>query len=59
MAVDVCLASRDINICLIPEFIFDLDGNKGLLNYIKKFLKINHYCIIAVTEGAFVSLRET
>jgi len=52
IAMEATLASRDVNICLIPEAKFNLHGEKGLLNFIFKRLKIKHHCVIVVAEGA-------
>ena len=45
-------ASRDVNICLIPEAKFNLYGDKGVLSFIFKRLKLKGHCIIVVAEGA-------
>jgi 6-phosphofructokinase 1 len=34
LAMEASFASRSVNICLIPEFSFDLYGKRGLINYI-------------------------
>lgn len=46
------LAARDVNICLIPEFPFELGGPRGLLQYLKKRLEAKRRCVIVVAEGA-------
>ena len=33
IAMEAANASRDANICLIPEFKFELYGDRGLLEY--------------------------
>ena len=45
-----CLASRDTNICLVPEFSFELKGHNGLLNYLnRRFTELNkNYSLIVV-----------
>lgn len=52
------LASRDVNICLVPEFGFELHGDKGLLEYIFQRLKMRKFCLIVVAEGAGDSLLD-
>jgi 6-phosphofructokinase 1 len=52
IALQASLASRDVNICLIPESHFNLYGENGLLNYIFERLKIKKHCVIVVAEGA-------
>jgi 6-phosphofructokinase 1 len=52
IAAHTALASSDINICLVPEMDFNLDGPNGLLNSIERRLNQKHHCVIAVAEGA-------
>eukprot|EP00826_Nyctotherus_ovalis_P015146 TRINITY_DN14280_c0_g1_i10.p1 TRINITY_DN14280_c0_g1~~TRINITY_DN14280_c0_g1_i10.p1 ORF type:complete len:430 (+),score=121.74 TRINITY_DN14280_c0_g1_i10:197-1486(+) len=52
IAMHAALASRDVNICIIPESPFDVYGPKGLLEYIVKRLKQRHHCVIVIAEGA-------
>jgi 6-phosphofructokinase len=56
IALYSALANRDVNICLVPEFQFDLEGPRGLLEYIVKRLKAKRHCVIVVAEGAGNSL---
>jgi 6-phosphofructokinase 1 len=46
------LASGDVDVCLIPEIDFDLDGPQGLLIHIEHLLRQKKYCVIVVAEGA-------
>ena len=34
IAMEASNGSRDVNVCLIPEFKFKLYGNNGVLEYI-------------------------
>lgn len=52
IAMYAALANRDVNICLVPEFGFDLGGPRGLLRYIVRRLKAKRHCVIVVAEGA-------
>jgi 6-phosphofructokinase 1 len=52
IAMEASLASRDVNICLVPEFKFELNGPKGLLQYIAERLRKKRHCVIVVAEGA-------
>lgn len=52
IALQSTQASRDVNICLIPEAKFNLYGENGLLGFIFKRLKIKGHCVIVVAEGA-------
>eukprot|EP01022_Parablepharisma_sp_SALTPOND_P032066 TRINITY_DN826_c0_g2_i1.p2 TRINITY_DN826_c0_g2~~TRINITY_DN826_c0_g2_i1.p2 ORF type:complete len:531 (-),score=66.17 TRINITY_DN826_c0_g2_i1:6503-8095(-) len=59
IAMHASLASRDVNICLVPEFKFDLDGEHGLLNYIfEERLKKKGHCVIVVAEGAALGVND-
>ncbi|KAJ0555889.1 putative 6-phosphofructokinase [Helianthus annuus] len=52
IAMYATLASRDVDLCLIPESPFFLDGEGGLLEYVEKRLKENGHMVIVVAEGA-------
>ena len=52
IAMMASLASRDVNICLVPEFPFELYGPRGLLDFIYRRLKHKKHCVIVVAEGA-------
>jgi len=52
IAMEACNASRDVNICLVPEFKFQIYGDEGLLEYVYQFLLKNRSCVIVVAEGA-------
>ena len=52
IALYASLANRDVNICLVPEFPFELGGPRGLLEYIVKRLKHKRHCVMVVAEGA-------
>ena len=52
IAAQATLASTDINICLVPEIDFDLDGKNGLYETIIRRLNYKGHCVIAVAEGA-------
>lgn len=46
------MASRDVNVCIIPEEKFELYGEKGLLSYIIRRVKEKGHCVIVIAEGA-------
>ncbi|MBI9104556.1 MAG: ATP-dependent 6-phosphofructokinase [Spirochaetales bacterium] len=52
IAAHTALAMSAVNICLIPEISFDLEGPKGLFSYIEKRLKQKKSVVIVVAEGA-------
>ena len=46
------LASREVNLALVPELPFDLEGEKGILEYIRWRLRRRSHCVVVVAEGA-------
>jgi len=58
IALMATIASRDINICLIPEAKFNLYGENGLIDYIFKRLKMRGHCVIIVAEGAGSAIND-
>ena len=58
IALQASLASRDVNICLIPESEFNLYGDYGLLEFLRKRLELKGHCVIVVAEGAASALKD-
>lgn len=56
--MDSVRAARNANICLVPEFPYDLYGEAGLLKFIGDRIKLKGYCIIVYSEGASYSVRD-
>lgn len=52
IAAYTALAINDVNFVLIPEIDFDMDGELGLLNVVRKRLEKRHHAVILVAEGA-------
>ncbi|CAK9233835.1 unnamed protein product [Sphagnum troendelagicum] len=52
IAMHATLASRDVDLCLIPEVPFYLDGPGGLKEFAKQRLRENGHMVIVVAEGA-------
>ncbi|MFH1538965.1 MAG: ATP-dependent 6-phosphofructokinase [bacterium] len=52
IAANAAIAVGDVNIVLIPEVPFELDGERGLLAYLKKRLETRKHAVILVAEGA-------
>lgn len=52
ISVASCLASRDVNICLIPEVHFQLKGEDGVFEAIIERAKVKGHCVIVIAEGA-------
>ena len=58
IAMHASLANRDVNVCLIPEFPFDVYGPKGVFEYVMSRLRERHHCVIVVSEGAATGMRD-
>ncbi len=52
IAAHATLASADVNMCLVPEVPFTLDGPDGLMAALERRLAAKHHVLIAVAEGA-------
>jgi len=52
IAANAALAFQEVDFVLVPESDFDLYGEKGFLNTLKKHLEKKHYAIVVVAEGA-------
>ena len=52
IAAGAALAQSDVNIVLIPEVTFDLEGENGFLRVLEKRLQVSSHCVILVAEGA-------
>ena len=46
------LASCDVDACLIPEVPFHLDGDPGLLTYLRHRLAVKGHAVVVLAEGA-------
>lgn len=58
IALEASKASRDVNICLIPESPFFLYGEKGLLKFIFNRLAVKNHCLIVVAEGSASAVQD-
>lgn len=52
IAASAALASRNVNLVLLPELPFDLEGRFGLFNYLESRFKADKFTVIVVAEGA-------
>ncbi len=52
IAANATLARPDVNLCLIPEVPFTLDGDGGVLDVLAGRLKQRHHAVVVVAEGA-------
>lgn len=41
-----------VDVCLIPEVNFAMDGEQGLMAYLRRLLADKGHCVICVAEGA-------
>ncbi|KAL3684843.1 hypothetical protein R1sor_002865 [Riccia sorocarpa] len=59
IAMYATLASGQVDIVLIPEVSFILEGENGVYNYMKKRLDKNGLCVVVIAEGAGQDLLES
>ena len=52
IAANATLARPDVNLCLVPEVPFTLDGDGGLLDVLAERLTRRHHAVVVVAEGA-------
>lgn len=52
IAASAVMAMPEVNVVLVPEINFDLEGVNGLLEFIRRRLDAKHHCVIVVAEGA-------
>ncbi len=52
IAAEATLSLKEVNYVLIPEDPFELEGENGLLNNLRKRLQRRGYAVIVVAEGA-------
>ena len=52
ITANATLAVQEVNIALIPEVKFDMNGPTGFLEVLRKRLERKHHALIAVAEGA-------
>lgn len=59
IAANAVLAIQEVNFVLIPEIKFDLYGQNGFLEILRKRLEARHHAVIVVAEGAGQEFFET
>ncbi len=52
IAANAALSIQEVNFVLIPEMHFELYGENGFLNTLKKYLEKNNHAVIVVAEGS-------
>ncbi len=56
IAANAALASHDVNVCLVPEVRFDVEGPHGLLAYLQHRLESRGHAVVVVAEGCGMRL---
>jgi len=56
IAAHATLASRRVDLCLVPEVPMKMDGEHGILDYVFKTCKKQGHAVIVVAEGAGLSM---
>lgn len=56
VAATAALASEDVNVCLVPEVPFALEGEGGLLAALERRLQERGHAVVVVAEGCGASL---
>lgn len=59
IAAHAALASHEVNVCLVPEAPFEVDGPRGLLAYLTSRLAQRGHAVIVVAEGCGLRLART
>lgn len=59
IAAGATIASQEVNCTLIPELPFELDGEQGLLAFLKNRILRKKHAVLVVAEGAGQELFET
>ncbi|KAL3140014.1 hypothetical protein ABBQ38_004298 [Trebouxia sp. C0009 RCD-2024] len=59
IAMQASMASGVVDVCLIPEVNFAMDGEQGLMAYLRRLLADKGHCVICVAEGAGQELLMT
>ena len=52
IAANATLARPDVNLCLVPEVPFTLDGEGGVIDVLAERLTRRHHAVVVVAEGA-------
>ncbi len=52
IAASAALASREANLILVPEVPFDLEGERGVMGYLRWRLASRGHALVVVAEGA-------
>ncbi len=59
IAAHTVLATNEVNVVLVPEVPFQLEGRRGLLAHLEERLARRHHAVVLVAEGAGQELVPT
>ncbi|KAF9626138.1 hypothetical protein IFM89_031265 [Coptis chinensis] len=59
IAMHATLSSGQIDVCLIPEVPFSLEGDYGVLQHLEQLIQTKGSAVVCVAEGAGQNLLET
>ncbi len=59
IAANAALANRNVNLVLVPEIPFDLEGENGLFSYLEERFAKHKSTVIVVAEGAGQELLQS
>lgn len=59
LAASATLANSVVNMCLVPEVAFEMEGESGLLDAIRHRLEHKNHMVIVVAEGAGQNLIDS
>ncbi|MEA1927629.1 MAG: ATP-dependent 6-phosphofructokinase [Candidatus Auribacterota bacterium] len=52
------ISANDVNLCLIPEVPFSINGKDGILDILEKRIRRRHHAVVVVAEGAGQDIME-
>jgi len=52
IAASATLASRQVDLVVVPELSFDLEGERGIIEYLRRLIKKRNHAVLVVAEGA-------
>ncbi len=58
IAAGATVASQDVNLALVPEVPFELEGENGIIALLKKRMDMKGHAVVVVAEGAGQGLLE-